>query len=269
MEGSPVSPRMLLWCHFNPHVWTDRWRKRKQRRKTNHLLHTSQSVRGQSTRRTDDLSKRRKVHCHSKWKSRQDAVCWINVARAQEKGLQFWQTRSHATIVYNSVPPDCIYKVKCQKGKELYMKDSQHLGLHRKSFSRVLGNHSSSSHSSSSKTPRKVLFQRAPGNWCEKRTKALQQTTQNDGASGNRCEVLSQLLRKEEPEREVDLRIEGIAQDVIPKEEEIMGSIQKVVDKLRTGYNTKSIVADLEKTGESIKFSEESSRTVVNWAILN
>ena len=66
---------------------------------------------------SDDLSKPRKVHCHSKGKNYQDAVHWINLARAQDKGLRFWQTRSHAVIVYNSVLADCIHKVICQKGE--------------------------------------------------------------------------------------------------------------------------------------------------------
>ena len=35
-----------------------------------------------------------------------------------------------------------------------------------------------------------------------------------------------------------------------------------MVDKLRNGYHTKSIVEDLEKPGKSIKVSEESSRTI-------
>ena len=56
-----------------------------------------------------------KPHYHSKWKSRQDAVNWINLARAQDKGLQSWQTRSHAIIVCRSVSADCIYKVISQK----------------------------------------------------------------------------------------------------------------------------------------------------------
>ena len=47
----------------------------------------------------------------------------------------------------------------------------------------------------------------------------------------------------------VDLRIEGIAQDVILEDEERMGQIQKVLEKVRTGSRTKSI-------------SEESSRTI-------
>ena len=34
---------------------------------------------------------------------------WIHLSRAQEKGLQFWQTRSHAIIVHDSVPADLDY----------------------------------------------------------------------------------------------------------------------------------------------------------------
>ena len=41
---------------------------------------------------------------------------------------------------------------------------------------------------------------------------------------------------------------EAIAQDVILEDEERMGKNQRVVDKLRTGYHTKSIIEDLRKT---------------------
>ena len=70
------------------------------------------------------------------------------------------------------------------------------------------------------------------------------------------------IVDKEEPEFKVDLRIEGIAQVVILEDEERMGQVRKVVDTLRTGYHTTSIIEDLGKTGKSIKFSEESSRTI-------
>ena len=72
---------------------------------------------------SDDLSKPRKLHCKSKWKFSHGAVNWIHLARAQEKGLQFWQTRSHATIVHDSVPADCIEKVLSENGdKTLYQR---------------------------------------------------------------------------------------------------------------------------------------------------
>ena len=38
----------------------------------------------------NDLSRPRRVHFKSWWKPHQDAVHWIHLARAQEKGLQFW-----------------------------------------------------------------------------------------------------------------------------------------------------------------------------------
>ena len=45
----------------------------------------------------------------------QDAVYLVDLARAQDKGLPFMQTRSSAVIVFNSVPADCIQKVISQK----------------------------------------------------------------------------------------------------------------------------------------------------------
>ena len=80
---------------------------------------------------SDDLSKQRKVHHHSGWKPRQDAVYWINLTQAREKGPQVWQTKSHAIVVCSSVPAECIYKVISQTG-ELYLKDSRRLIPHRR-----------------------------------------------------------------------------------------------------------------------------------------
>ena len=50
------------------------------------------------------------MHHNSKWQPHQDAVYWIHLARTQDKGLQFWQTRSRAIILYASVPADSIEK---------------------------------------------------------------------------------------------------------------------------------------------------------------
>ena len=54
------------------------------------------------------------------------------------------------------------------------------------------------------------------------------------------------------PEFKVDIRMEGIAQDVI----------LVVVEKLRNGSRTKSVLEDLGKTENSMIFSEKSSRTI-------
>ena len=55
--------------------------------------------------------------CLAKKKKRnQDAVYWENVSRAQDHGLQLWQTKSHAIIVHSLVPSECIYRVISQNG---------------------------------------------------------------------------------------------------------------------------------------------------------
>ena len=64
---------------------------------------------------------------------------------------------------------------------------------------------------------------------------------------------------EKEPQFKVDLRIEGIAQDVILKHEERMGKSQEVVGKQRSGP---PFLEDLGKPEKSWKFSEESNRII-------
>ena len=57
---------------------------------------------------SEDHSKPRKVHFHSNWRRYPNAVHLVKLSRAQDHGLQFWQTKSNAIVVYDSVPEDCI-----------------------------------------------------------------------------------------------------------------------------------------------------------------
>ena len=54
------------------------------------------------------------MHYHSNWKHDKDTVYWVKLSRAQDQGLQFWQTISNAIIVHDPVPADCIYRVITQ-----------------------------------------------------------------------------------------------------------------------------------------------------------
>ena len=47
----------------------------------------------------------------TQWKIHQNTVCWCELRVALSKGLQFYQTVSHAIILYNTVPAMCIEKV--------------------------------------------------------------------------------------------------------------------------------------------------------------
>ena len=58
-----------------------------------------------------------RAHSKTEWKWAQDAVYWIHLAKAQEKGMTFWQTQSRAIIVHTTVPPGCAERVISQKGE--------------------------------------------------------------------------------------------------------------------------------------------------------
>ena len=50
-------------------------------------------------------------------------VYWCDLKLAQKRELQFYQTRSDANVLYNTLPAICIEKVVCMKtGEELYCK---------------------------------------------------------------------------------------------------------------------------------------------------
>ena len=51
--------------------------------------------------------------------------------QAQEKGLKFWQTRSHATLVHDAVRADCVEKWHPREETQLGIGDSPRLGLLR------------------------------------------------------------------------------------------------------------------------------------------
>ena len=57
------------------------------------------------------------------WNVHQNTVYWCNLRVAQNKGLQSYQTRSNAIILYNTLSAMCIEKVVIRKsGEELYRK---------------------------------------------------------------------------------------------------------------------------------------------------
>ena len=59
-------------------------------------------------------------YMHKAWNRHQDAVYWVDIRLAQKKGLKFYQTRSNAIILYNTLPAYCIPKaIKMETGEIL------------------------------------------------------------------------------------------------------------------------------------------------------
>ena len=66
---------------------------------------------------------RRAQYLHNAWERHQDAVYWVDIYLAIEKGLTFYQTRSNAIILQETLPAFCIPKVvRLKTGEVLYEK---------------------------------------------------------------------------------------------------------------------------------------------------
>ena len=57
------------------------------------------------------------------WKKHQNTVYWVDIKLAQKKGLKFYQTRSNAIILYDTLPAYCIPKaIMMETGEIIYEK---------------------------------------------------------------------------------------------------------------------------------------------------
>ena len=65
-----------------------------------------------------DLTKPKIAPYKNTWKRFQNTVFWCNSNLAQEKDLQFHQTRSHAVVLYNTLPAACVEKAVCVKTQD-------------------------------------------------------------------------------------------------------------------------------------------------------
>ena len=63
---------------------------------------------------------RRAQYLHNAWKRHQDAVYWVDIDLAIEKRLTFYQTRSNAIILQETLPAYCIPIVVGLKTEEIF-----------------------------------------------------------------------------------------------------------------------------------------------------
>ena len=108
------------------------------------------------------------------------------LSRAQDQGLQFGQTKSHAIIVHSPVPADCIYRVISQTGDRI-------------SFERL-------------STPRPAPKVTLKSSW---QSQQQQSTCDDVSTSTRKLAQNSVSLVDKKPQIEIDLRVEGVLQDAI------------------------------------------------------
>ena len=62
-------------------------------------------------------------YMHKAWKKHQNTVYWVDINLAQKKGLKFYQTRSNAIILCETLPAYCIPKVvRMETGEVIFEK---------------------------------------------------------------------------------------------------------------------------------------------------
>ena len=62
-------------------------------------------------------------YMHKAWKKHQNTVYWVDINFAQKKGLKFYQTRSNAIILHETLPAYCVPKVvRMETGEVIYEK---------------------------------------------------------------------------------------------------------------------------------------------------
>ena len=87
-----------------------------------------------------DFTKPRLASYKEKWERHQDTVYWDDLQLAQQKGLKFYQTRSNATILYDTLPACCISKVVVMESEEIiYQKVYVSPGHHRRFPTKIIG----------------------------------------------------------------------------------------------------------------------------------
>ena len=140
----------------------------------------------------------------------QDAVYWIHLSTAQDAGLEFRQTGSNAIITYQSVPKECVVKVVSESGKqELFARERTPREGQKVSLGDT-GVHTSSD----------VLCQ------------PLETGSNMQMWDPNPIRSESRSWSDEECEHSVDVRVNGISNDEIYKDNQYMQRIAEQVQKL-------------------------------------
>ena len=195
------------------------------------------------------------LHYHSHWKRNQDAVSWIKISKAQDQGLQFWQTMSFSIINENPVPGDCIFKVISESGDRVLFERLSTLMpapkvmlksnwlMQQQQLIRNEGVNSASKGVAKWESQLRI----------RDRTEDVRGGTRN--SPGKSVQDLEPKV-EQKSDVDIDLGVQGVAQDTILQEE--MREINQRVNKVKA--NKISIRNDMAK--DEMIFSEESSRAI-------
>ena len=168
----------------------------------------------------DRLDVARKFDYCSKWRYDQDVVFCITLKEAQDLGLEFWQTKSNAVIVYQTLPKQCIFRVVHTAGRQCTKDHLIHNRHPRLCSKKLVG-------------------------WCNRSSKSSA-LIKALGIPSN------QLVRKKMKEdiitsmfNKIDVRMDGIPENEILEDEKQMKSISEIVEQLHiTNYGENHVYSE-------------------------
>ena len=158
--------------------------------------------------------------------------------------MRFWKTKSHAIIVHNPVPADCIYIVISQKKGDRILFERLSTPRHAPKVTLKSIWHSQQQQqplSDDVSTSTRKLVAGQTGK------RDVTGNTTDDQTSTRKLVRDSESAVDKKPQLEIDLRVERVSQDAILQDEENMKEINKKLEKLRIGSCTKTIRNDLSK----------------------
>ena len=109
---------------FHHQFGIDTWRSKIEQQTDSGFLPIDPMDKNHKDPDTIDLSvPRHAQYMHKAWKRHQDAVYWVDINLAMRKGLKFYQTRSNAFILHETLPACCVPKVvRMETGEVIYEK---------------------------------------------------------------------------------------------------------------------------------------------------
>ena len=179
-----------------------------------------------------DLTKPRFAPYKNTWKRFQNTVFLRNLKLAQEKDLQFFQTRSHAVVLYTTLLAACIETAVCVKTQdELYQKVRLTL-----------------------REPRVVLKSNSQCGPQDPQSQDARSSWEPSSDSKSYWEVFNNTM---------DQYLEPLAaveqQNTIREDK-----VKKLVEKFENHKHNESFIQDLKQTQKINKFSQESQELIAD-----
>ena len=181
-----------------------------------------------------DLTKRRTAPYKSTWKRFQKMVFWCNLKLAQEKGLQFYQTRSHAVVLYNTLLAAFIEKAVCMKTQE---------ELHQKV--RL-----------TPRLPRVVLKLNSQCGQQDLRSQDARSSWEPSSESKSYGETWNNAV----DHRNLSIPLSAVEQQDTTRE----NKVKKLIEKFENHQHKESFLQDVSQTQKINKFSEESQDLIAD-----